>query len=61
MVNREYEIDVLNALVSQNTSNEKRSVSVVLSATTNYYTGVKDREVKRATGIMILQPMAGKL
>lgn len=42
----------------QNNSKQARTVSAVLSATTNYYNGVKAHEVRRARGEFILQPNA---
>lgn len=44
----------------QNRSSTVRSVNCVLSATTNFYNGVKAHEVRRANGIFVLQPMARK-
>ena len=45
--------------VMQNRSNSVRTINAVLSATTNFYNGVKAQEVRRANGMFVLQPMAG--
>ena len=37
-------------------SDELRTVNVVLSATANYYTGAEDGPLRRATGVVMLQP-----
>jgi len=51
---------ILNCVILQNRSSSVRSVNAVLSATTNFYNGVKAHEVRRANGIFVLQPMARK-
>ena len=53
-------IEYVHCFTQQNRANKVRSVNAVLSATTNFYNGVKANEVRRATATFILQPNARK-
>ena len=59
-------IDFSDLLISsrgkkkQNRSKQVRTINAVLSATTNFYNGVKAHLVRHATATYILQPMARK-
>lgn len=44
----------------KNKSNQIRTIQAVLSAGSVYYTGIKARLVKRASGDFVLQPHASK-